>query len=110
MMRLRITRSRRVNEDYGAPAFELLEQRLEPFVAQVDAICVRKQRHAIQFQNIIDVGQLGERAVHIRERQRGETAKPVRAPLDQACREFVAASRQSARARIVSRMNARRRN
>jgi hypothetical protein len=51
-----------MNENHGASPFQVLEQGLEPIVAQVDAVCVRKQNHAIQIQDIIGVGQLGERA------------------------------------------------
>jgi hypothetical protein len=65
LMRRRIKRSRRMNENHGASLFQLLEQGLEPIVAQVDPVCVRKQDHAIQIRDIIGIGQLGERAVHI---------------------------------------------
>jgi hypothetical protein len=60
--RRRIKRSRRMNENHGASPFQLLEQGLEPSVAQIDAVCVRRQDHAVQLQDIIGIGQLGERA------------------------------------------------
>jgi len=36
-----IGRSGWMNKDHGAPPFQLFEQRLEAFFAQVDAVCVR---------------------------------------------------------------------
>jgi hypothetical protein len=66
------------------------------------------RRHPLQ--DIIGIGELRERAIHIWQRQGRKAAKPVRPPLNQACREFVAAPRQPAGACIVSHMNARRRD
>jgi hypothetical protein len=94
-----------MNEHNGTSPLQLLEQGLEPLVGQIHAVRVGKEDDAIQLQDIERIGQLGESAIHIRQWQRGEAAKPLWTLLYHPCGKLVAAPRQAARPRIVSDMN-----
>ena len=56
----------RVDEAVGVPPLELVEERIEPGVAEVDAVVVREQQDAVELECVQRVLQLRERRVDVR--------------------------------------------
>ena len=90
-----------VHEHDGPASLQLVEQRSEARVAQVGAAGVAEQHDAIQPEVVEGVGQFGERAVDVRQRQAGEAAEPVGAVADHLGGQFIAPSCQAARGGVV---------
>ena len=90
-----------MDEHDGLAPLQLVEQRGEARVPEVDAAGVAEQHDAIQPEVIEGVGQFGERAVDVGQRQAGEAAEPVGTVPGQFGGQFVAPPGQ-ARAALAS--------
>ncbi len=64
--------------DHRASPAELLEYRLELGVAQVDAVAVTEELHAVGVQDVEGVGDLLQGGLHVGHGQGGVEAEPVR--------------------------------
>ena len=80
--RQRVRRHRRVQQHVGAPAVQFGHQRVERRVAEVDARRVGREDDAVEAEHVERIGQLGQRAVDVRQRQHREAAEAPRLPLD----------------------------
>nr|ANO42000.1 hypothetical protein A8713_032580 [Streptomyces sp. SAT1] len=67
-----------MDEDDGAAPVEVLPERFEARVAEVDAVVVALHGHAVGAQHVERVRDLRERAVHVGQGQGGEETGPVR--------------------------------
>ena len=71
-------RDRRVDERHGAPALELVEDRVERLVAEVGAGAVGEQHHPVGSEGVEGPVELVEGAVDVGQGQRGEKPEPIR--------------------------------
>ena len=85
-----------MHEHHGPAPLQLVEQRREPRVPEVAAAGVAEQHDAVQPQVVEGIGQFGERAVDVGQRQAGEAAEPVGAAPGQFGGQFVALPGQRA--------------
>src|ERR1700722_6617058 len=95
----------RMNEDYRAPAVELIEDRVEPLVAEVHAVEVGQHDYAVELERIQGVGNLEQGAVNVGEGQARETAEATAMVCDRARGKFVDRSSQETSLRIVAKMH-----
>lgn len=79
-----------MNEHDGPAPLQLVEQRSEPRVTEVAAASVAEQHDAVQPEVVEGVGQFGQRAVDVGQRQAGEAAEPVGTAPGQLGGQFVA--------------------
>ena len=86
----------------GVPTVERSEHRLEPRIAQVDAVGVREDAHAVDAERVVGVVDLGERAVDVGQRQRRELTEPGREPLDDPVTRLVDHPGEVARVAVVA--------
>jgi hypothetical protein len=68
-----------VDEHHRSPVVEFGEQRFVPCVAEVGTVGVGLQGDSVGAEDVERVGQLGQCAVHVRQRQRREVPEPARA-------------------------------
>jgi len=69
-------RRERVDEQHGAAAVELLQQRREPVVAEPGVAVVGRQADAVHVQHVVGVGELGKGGVRVAQRQGREQPEP----------------------------------
>ena len=89
-----------------AAPLQLVEQRSEARVPEVGAAGVAEQHDAVQLEVVEGVGQFGERAVDVGQRQAGEAAEPVGAAPGQLGGQFVALPGQCAGPGVVAGVHA----
>jgi len=85
-----------VDEHDGPASLQLVEQRIQARVPEVDAAGVAEQHDAIEPELVEGVGQFGERPVDVGQRQAGEAAEPVGTAPGQLGGQFVALPGQGA--------------
>ena len=102
-------RDRMHEHDRLAPV-EFIENRIEPFVAEIDAVDVRKQDDAVELEHVERMGNLRQRAVDIRQRQQRKAADPLWMIGNQLCVLLVDLTRQGARRSSRNKLDARRRD
>lgn len=96
--------ARRVDEDDGAPGLESVEHGLQSVVAQVQAVHVGQESHAVGVEFVEGVVNLLEARLNVRQRQGGEEAEAVGAALLEVRRVLVAAAGEVAGVRRVGRV------
>src|SRR5271156_1462558 len=99
----------RMNEDYRTPAVELIEDRVQPLVAEVHTVEVGQYDYAVELECIQGVGNLVQRAVNVRKRQAGKAAKAPAMVANRTRGKLVDRSGQQTRLRIVAEMHSGRR-
>src|SRR6202140_145784 len=92
--------------DDGIASLKFFEDRLQGSVSEVGAVGIRKENKAIEPKDVECVGELLQGGLDIRQREAGETSKPVRLCMNQFGREFVAPPRQSPSFGAISRVHA----
>ena len=96
----------RVNQHHRLPPVKLRHHRVEGGIADIDALVVRQQDHAVGRQRVIGVADRLERAVDVGQRNAGEHAEPVGPVLDQRGLTLVDLAREGARLGIVAEVGA----
>ena len=70
-------RQRRMEEDHGLAPVKLVEHRIKPAVAEVNAVVVGQQHDAVQPQRPERVVDLGQRGVGVGQRKARKAAEPA---------------------------------
>ncbi len=83
---------RGMDEHHRLAAAELGKHLVEHRIAEVTATLVREQADTVQAQHIERVGHLLQRAIDVRQRQRGEPAEALRVVAHEARLKFIAGS------------------
>ena len=99
-----------MHEHPRAPAVELVEERIEDAIAQIDAATVGQQHDTVGAEPVERVLELHHRAVEIRQAQSGEEAEPIGSAAHHVRRVLVHRSRPLPRFDVVAEVNARRRH
>src|SRR4051812_15280128 len=104
-MRRSVWRRIRMHKDDRLAAFELVEDGLQRNIAEVNSIGVREENKAIQSENVQGVREFLQGRINIRQRETGETRKPVGPRVNEFGRERVAPARQRSSLLAIAKMN-----
>ena len=96
-----------MDEHDGGAGVEFGPQRFVVGIAEIFAAGVGQQNDAIGVQHVQRVNGLGNRSVHVGQRDAGELAEAVGPPLDQLRMILVHLPRQGAAFRVVGQVDAR---